>query len=194
MIKILAPKLDWTIIQCIANYQPEKRHNILQSLKDYKENLISSISKNFEIRAILTADSRQAAVQIFQSNIKWHSDNNSRSGATVDTENGMPSFWKKIQVNCEELWKAKANTHLKVSVEKMAQPSEWALESSIDNQTNQAEWPEWQRTFCQQMWFLSLTFVQSHIGTNLTIVPSTAIGLVASAAWCDEMGKNGSGC
>ena len=44
------------------------------------------------------------------------------------------------------------------------------------------------------MWFLSLTFVQSHIGTNLTVVPSTAIGLVASAAWCDEMGKNGSGC
>ena len=124
MIKILAPKLDWTIIQCIANYQPEKRHNILQSLKDYKENLISSISKNFEIRAILTADSRQAAVQLFQSNIKWHSDNNSRSGATVDTENGMPSFWKKIQVNCEELWKAKANTHLKVSVEKLAQTSE----------------------------------------------------------------------
>ena len=124
MIKILAPKLDWTSIQCIANYQPEKRHNIVQSLKDYKENLISSISKNFEIRAILTADSRQAAVQLFQSNIKWHSDNNSRSGATVDTENGMPSFWKKIQVNCEELWKAKANTHLKVSVEKLAQPSE----------------------------------------------------------------------
>ena len=44
------------------------------------------------------------------------------------------------------------------------------------------------------MWFLSLTFVQSHIDTNLTVVPSTAIGLVVSAAWCDEMGKNSSGC
>ena len=40
MIKILAPKLDWTIIQCISNYQPEKRHNIVQSLKDYKEKSI----------------------------------------------------------------------------------------------------------------------------------------------------------
>ena len=33
------------------------------------------------------------------------------------------------------------------------------------------------------MWFLSLTFVQSHIGTNLTVVPSTAIGLVDSLLW-----------
>ena len=36
--------------------------------------------------------------------------------------------------------------------------------------------------------------MQSHIDTNLTVVPSTAIGLVANAAFCDEMGKNGSGC
>ena len=33
------------------------------------------------------------------------------------------------------------------------------------------------------MWFLSLTFVQSHIDTILTVVPSTTIGLVTSLVW-----------